>query len=106
MPRPGLYGDGIEGWVPFVDGGSDGVALEAIDDEFFDLHLRDEEGARSRAGAKAVYSGFTRCCVYALATVAIRIAQETQATTCHWTRPRANQRAPRSDLLDLELYFD
>jgi hypothetical protein len=45
MPRPGLYGDGIEGWVPFVDGGSDGVALEAIDDEFFDLHLRDEEGA-------------------------------------------------------------
>ena len=40
-----MYGDGIEGWVPFVDGGSDGVALEAVDDEFFDLHLRDDEGA-------------------------------------------------------------
>jgi len=78
-----MYGDGIEGWVPFVDGGSDGVALEAVDDEFFDLHLRDDEGAGSRAGAKAVYSGFTRCCVYALATVAIRIAQQTRYPSNH-----------------------
>ena len=97
IPRPRMYSDGIEGWVPFIDGGSDGVALEAVDDEFFDLHLRDEEGAGWRAGAKAVYSGFTRCCVYALATVAIRIAQETEATTCDWPRPRANQCAPQID---------
>jgi hypothetical protein len=35
-----VYGDGVEGCIPFVDGGSDGIALEAVDDEFFDFHLR------------------------------------------------------------------
>lgn len=37
-----MYGDGVEGWVPLVDGGSDSITFEAVDDEFFDFHRRDE----------------------------------------------------------------
>jgi len=36
----GVYGDGVEGSVPFVDGCAHRIALEAIDNEFLDLHRR------------------------------------------------------------------
>jgi hypothetical protein len=36
----GVYGDGVEGGIPFVDGCAHGIALEAIDDQLFDLHRR------------------------------------------------------------------